>query len=123
MSESEFAERIARVRTRFVTRFADKLQETDATLPHLAGDGADAANAVEAAYRRFHDMCGIGPTIGFDATGRAAKVLDAILIAPFRGRRGLSSDELARFQEGLETLRAAGRTEMESMTVNMGSAA
>ncbi|MDB5600158.1 MAG: hypothetical protein JWN71_2202 [Xanthobacteraceae bacterium] len=122
MSESEFAERIAKVRARFVAKFADKLQETDAALPHLAGDGADAANAVEATYRRFHDMCGIGPTIGFDATGQAAKVLDAILIVPFRGRRGLSSDELARFLEGLESLRAVGRTEMKSMTVDTESA-
>lgn len=112
MSELEFAERIAKVRARFITKFADKLRKTDTALPQLGGDGEDAANAVEATYRRFHDMCGIGSTIGFDATGQAAKALDAILIAPFRGHRGLSLDELARFKECFEALRAAGLAEI-----------
>jgi hypothetical protein len=122
MSESAFAERIAAVRGRFIAKFADKMLETDAALPDLAGDEASAASAVEATYRRFHDMCGIGPTIGFDAIGQSARVLDAILIAPFRSRRGLSSDELVRFKEGFETLRTTWRVEMETIAVNGESA-
>jgi chemotaxis protein histidine kinase CheA len=114
MPALDFAERIAKVRMRFITTFAGKLQEADAALPYLAGDGEDAAKAVEATYRRFHDMCGIGATLGFDATGQAAKAIDAILIAAFRARRGLSDDELARFTDGLEALRTVGRTELET---------
>jgi hypothetical protein len=121
MSELAFAERIAAVRGRFIAKFADKLQETDAALPNLAGDEAGAANAVEMTYRRFHDMCGIGPTIGFNAIGESARVLDAILIAPFRSQRGLSLDELARFKEGFETLRASWRIELETIAVNLES--
>jgi chemotaxis protein histidine kinase CheA len=122
MSELAFAERIAAVRARFIAKFADKLQETDAALPDLAGDEASAANAVEAAYRRFHDICGIGPTIGFAAIGQSAKVLDAILIAPFRSRRGLSFDELARFKQSFETLRACWRIELDTIAANTDSA-
>lgn len=114
MDESQFAERIAMIRARFAAKLADKIQETDAALPQAAGEGTDAADAVALAYRRFHDVCGIGPTIGFEATGRAARVLDAILVGPFRDHRGLSGDELAKLKEGLESLRIAARSEMQS---------
>jgi hypothetical protein len=67
-------------------------------------------------------MCGIGPTIGFNAIGQSAKVLDAILIAPFRSQRGLSLDELARFKEGFEILRTTWRVELETIAVNGESA-
>jgi hypothetical protein len=120
MDESQFAERLAEIRARFAAKLADKIRETNAALPHLAGDGSDAADAVATAYRRFHDMCGIGSTIGFEATGRVARTLDAILIGPFRDQRGLSGGELAKLTEGLESLRIAARTEMKS-TAHIGS--
>ncbi len=113
MDESEFAERIAKIRARFISKLADKIQETDAALPHLAGDGGDA-EAVAATYRRFHDMIGIGSTIGFEATGQAARVIDAVLAEPYRQHRALSDDELAKLAEGLKALRIAARTEMQS---------
>jgi hypothetical protein len=113
MDASQFAERIATIRARFAAKLPVKIQDTAAALPHMAGDGSDAVDAVSAAYRRFHDMRGIGPTIGFDATGRMAGILDAILAGPFRDHRGLSGDELARLTEGLEALRVTARTEMK----------
>lgn len=120
MDESQFAKRIAVVRARFAAKLADKIRETRAALPRLVGDGGAAADAVATAYRRFHDMGGIGSTIGFEATGRVARTLDAILIGPFRDQRGLSGAELAKLTEGLEFLRIAARTEMES-TTHIGS--
>jgi tetraacyldisaccharide-1-P 4'-kinase len=116
MDESQFAERIAQIRARFAAKLVDKLQQTDAALPHLAGDGTDSADAVEAAYRRFHDVCGIGRTIGFEQTGRAARILDAILIGPFRDHRGLSNDELAKLKDGLAALRIVAQTELHQRT-------
>jgi hypothetical protein len=115
MNASQFTERIAKVRARFAANLADKIRQTDAALPHLAGDGSAAVDAVATAYRRFHDMCGVGSTLGFEATGRVARTLDAILIGPFRDRRGLSEGELVRLTEGLESLRIVARTETESM--------
>ena len=118
MGEPEFAARMAKIRARFAAKLADKIQETDAGLPQLAGKGRAAADAVAAAYRRFHDICGIGPAIGFEATGRVARTLDAVLVGPFRDHRGLSGDELAKVKEGLESLRIAARTEIQSPDSN-----
>ena len=114
MAQSDFAERIAMIRARFAAKLTDKIQDTDAALAHLTGDGRDAVDAVAATYRRFHDICGIGATIGFEATGQAARAIDAILIGPFREQRALSDDELVKLTEGLVFLRSAVRTEMSS---------
>jgi len=118
MGESEFVERMAKLRERFASKLAGKIQETEAAAGHLAGGGIDAVDAVAAAYRRFHDICGIGPTIGFKATGQAARTLDGLLIGPFRDHRGLSADELAKLKEGLELLRSAARIEIQSAESN-----
>ena len=114
MDETEFADRIAKIRARFVSKLSDNIRETDAALQHLTGGESGAIDAVAAVYRRFHDICGIGETIGFEATGRVARILDAILIGPFREQRGLSGDELAKLKEALQSLRATAQTEMQS---------
>ena len=111
-AESNFDERIAVIRARFAAKLTDKIKETDAALPHLRGDGSSVVDAVAAAYRRFHDICGIATTIGFEATGQAARAIDAILIGPFRERRALSDDEMVKLTEGLASFRSAARTEM-----------
>jgi len=118
MDESQFAERIAKIRARFAAKLADKIQQTDAVLPRLTGDGSDAVEAVATAYRWFHDVCGIGETVGFEATGRLARNLDAVLVGPFRDHRGLSADELVKLKEALESLRIGARTEMKSNDSN-----
>ena len=114
MDESQFADRIAQIRARFVSKLADRIQETGAALSQMTGDGSNAVEAVATAYRRFHDVCGIGATIGFEATGRVARTLDAVLVGPFRDHRGLSGDELATLAEGLKALGMAAQTEMQS---------
>ena len=114
MAESDFAERMAVIRARFAAKLTGKIQDTDTALPHLTGDGSNAVNEVTTAYRRFHDICGIGATLGFEATGQAARAIDAILIGPFREQRALSGDELVKLTESLASLRIAARTEMSS---------
>ena len=114
MDHSRFAERMAKLRARFAAKLADKIQQTDAALPHLAGDEGDAVEAVATAYRQFHDVCGIGETVGFEATGRLARNINTILTEPFRDHRGLSEHELTRLKEALEALRIVARTEMHS---------
>lgn len=120
MDESQFAERIAVIRSRFASRLADEILETEAAIEELAGDGSDAVAAVAATYRRFHDVCGIGATLGLEATGQSARILDAILVVAFRDRRGLSRDEIAHLQEGLESLRVASRTDLQSTGSDRG---
>lgn len=109
MGVDQFAERIAVIRTRFASKLAAKIGDTEAALPDLAGDATDAVGAAAAAYRRFHDVCGIAPTIGFDEIGRVARILDAVLIGPFRGKRGLTADEMVKLKLGLDALQAAAR--------------
>ncbi len=112
-TETQFEERIAKVRVRFISKLADTVLTVDAAFPHLTGDGDDAIKAVASTYRRFHDMAGISSTIGFDATGRVARTLDALLAGPFRERRGLRDDELAELKEGLGALQMAVLMEIQ----------
>jgi hypothetical protein len=114
MSADKFAERIAAIRVRFASKLATKIEETDAALPHLIGAGGDVVAAVAITYRRIHDLCGVGPTVGFVETGQAARSLDAILIGPFRAGRGLTDDEAARLKEGLDALRTAALIDIQS---------
>jgi hypothetical protein len=115
MDGSQFDARIAKIRARFASRLAATVEETDAGLARLAGDGGEAVAAVAIVYRRFHDVCGIGPTIGFDGAGRAARILvDGVLVEPFRAGRGLTSDEMAALEEGLAAFRIAASADIQS---------
>jgi hypothetical protein len=114
MSTDQFAERIAAIRVRFASKLATKIEDTDAALPHLAGAGAEVVDAVATIYRRIHDLCGVGPTVGFVETGQAARNIDTILIGPFRAARGLTDDEVARLKAGLDALRAAALIDIQS---------
>ena len=114
MNDSEFLESIAKSRVSFLAMLADKIRETDAALVHLGGNSKYSICAVEDAYRRFHDLCGISSTLGLDATGRVARTIDAILSVPFRARRGLSQDELRKLNGGLRFLNLIACNEMRS---------
>jgi hypothetical protein len=116
--EAEFAARIDRVRARFGLKFAGKIQQTDAALSQMIGNGSDAVAAVASAYRWFHDISGIGPTIGFEVTGRQAQSCASILVTPFRAQRGLSPEELELLTRGLESLRIAALQETHSTPSN-----
>ena len=100
LSEILFENRIAKVRMRFITKLAETMRVTS-DLPRLAGDGSAAVEAVATTYHLFHDMAGIGSTIGFEATGQAARTLDTLLMGPFRDQRGLRGDEVTRLKDGL----------------------
>jgi hypothetical protein len=113
MGVDQLAERIAVIRKRFASRLIATLHEIDPASRDLAGDGANV-DAVAATYRRIHDVCGTGPTIGFTASGQAARKLDAVLIEPFRAKRGLTADEVAQLKDGLDALRLAAELDMQS---------
>jgi len=113
MSVDVFADRLARVRRRFVSTLQGRIDDTDAAIPKLGGNAATAATAVGEAYRCMHGIVGVGPTVGFPATGRAAHDVEDVLRPAQTERRGLSDDEVARLRERLLDLRAAVEREMQ----------
>jgi hypothetical protein len=118
--EAQFAARIDGIRARFALKLARNIQQTDAALRRMTGDGNDAVEAITTAYRWFHDAVGICATIGFEATGRLARSCDAILVEPFRNQRGLSPDELAQLTKSLKSLRITALAETASTEITKG---
>jgi len=119
--EAQFAARIDGIRARFALKLANNIQQTDAALQYMSGDGNDAIDAVATTYRWLHDAVGICATIGFEATGQRARSCDAVLAGPFRAQRGLSQDELALLTANLESLRFTALTETIIAKPNQGS--
>jgi hypothetical protein len=115
MEGDDFAERLASVRKRFASKLEGRIADIGTGLPELAGTGAEVAKAVYTVHRKVHDLCGIGPTLGFNETGKAARVCERILLQPSRGERGLTEQEMAHLKEGLVTLRAVALAEMETV--------
>lgn len=87
MTEDIFADRVAKVRQRFVSTLEAKIDETCAALPKLGGGAPPAATAVAEAYRCMHGIVGIGRTVGFPDTGRAAHEVERPALALSRRAR------------------------------------
>jgi len=114
MDNPDFLESVAESRIHFLSMLAAKIQETNSALAHMVIGDAYSICAVEDAYRRFHDLCGISATAGLDVTCRVARTIDAILSVPFRARRGLSLSELDKLKNSLQLLQLTASNEMRS---------
>jgi chemotaxis protein histidine kinase CheA len=113
MTVDPFADRVARVRSRFVSTLERKIDGSFAAVPKLYGDGSDATAAVGDAYRCLHGIVGIGPTVGFPETGRSAREAEDVLRAAQHDSRGLTADEVERFRKSLQALREAATRELQ----------
>jgi hypothetical protein len=114
MTIDPFAERLARVRQRFVSALESKIEDTYAAIPNLSGATEAVAEAVGETYRRMHGIVGIGPTVGFPGTGRAARSVENILLLPHQAERGLTIEEIASFKKALHALRETATGELQS---------
>ena len=114
MAEDEFAERLALVRKRFAAKLPARLDDIDASVPQLTGTAGDIGKSVYSTHRKVHDLCGIGPTLGFHSTGKAARSCERVLLQPSRDQRGLTEQELAQLKEGLAALRVTAMDEIQS---------
>ena len=112
MQPDHFNDRLEVVRKRFASSLEGKINDTYADLSHLSDGGANAIDALANAYRRIHGICGVGRAVGFAATGLAAKDVEDVLVAAYRGQRGLSAGEIARLEKTLGALAAAARAEL-----------
>jgi hypothetical protein len=109
-----FNDRLEVVRKRFASSLEGKINDTYAELPHLSDGGAQAFDALSNAYRRIHGICGVGKAVGFAQTGRAAKDVEDVLIAAYRGQRGLVAGEMTRLEQTLGALAAAAQAELRA---------
>jgi chemotaxis protein histidine kinase CheA len=114
MTVDPFTERLARVRERFISALDSKITDTYAAIPNLAGDSSDTVETIAETYRRIHGIVGIGPTVGFAGTGRAARHLEDILMQPHQSERGLTAQEILSFKKALHTLRETAAQELQS---------
>ena len=113
MSVDIFADRLARVRRRFVSTLQGRIDDTEASIPKLSGRTSAAAAAVGEAYRCMHGIVGVGSTVGFPLTGRAAHDVEDVLRPAQNERRGLTDNEIAALRERLLGLRDAREREMQ----------
>jgi chemotaxis protein histidine kinase CheA len=113
MADDVFAERLAKIRARFAANLTGKLDLLDQALPELSGESDHIPAALVTAHRSVHELCGMAPTIGFVATGRAARAVERVLIQSLRARRGLTESEVASVRQDLTALRAAARSELQ----------
>jgi chemotaxis protein histidine kinase CheA len=114
MTADVFAERLAKIRDRFVAALPTRIDESDAALPTLSGDGPASVEAVAETYRRLHGIAGTGATIGFAATGQAARAAEVVLIEAYRGQRALTASEAANLRPALVALRQAAQSELQT---------
>jgi chemotaxis protein histidine kinase CheA len=114
MSVDPFTERLARVRERFISALDSKITDTYAAIPILAGGSSETVETIAETYRRVHGIVGIGPTVGFAGTGRAARHLEDILMEPHQAKRGLTAQEILTFKKALHTLRETAAQELQS---------
>ena len=111
MVSDPYSERLAKVHQRFAQTLTHKIEDTYAALPSLSSGVLDT---VDETYRRIHAICGLAATVGFPSTGAAASALEGLLLTPYRARRGLTGDEMARLREALSALSVAARLELAS---------
>jgi chemotaxis protein histidine kinase CheA len=115
MSVDIFEERLAKVRQRFASTLESKIADAWIALPRLVGTDPTAAHEVAETYRHIHGICGIGATVGFTATGSAARDAETALLVAFKTQRGLTEAERQLLQKALEVLQAAAQSELPSV--------
>jgi chemotaxis protein histidine kinase CheA len=114
MTADPFTDRLARVRDRFATSLAGKIDETSAAIPRLSAAAPEAFAALEEAYSYIHGMVGVGRAVGFPATGQAAHDVEDVLRAARLEGRGLTAEEIAKFTETMQALRDVAARELQS---------
>jgi chemotaxis protein histidine kinase CheA len=114
MATDPFLDRISKVRDRFAARLPGKIEETQAAIPRLSDAVLAAAVTVDEAYRCVHGIVGVGPTVGFPQTGRAAHEVENVLRSPRNENRGLTAGEIEALVNTMQGLREAAAQELQS---------
>ena len=114
MEADEFAERLARIRKRFATTLTEKVDDSFACVPKLMDKNDDAVETLVVTHRKLHEICGIAPSIGFSATGLAARAAETVLRKAATAKRSLTDEEVTAFIVELGCLRAAAQFDLQA---------
>ena len=115
MAVDQFDERLAQIRLRFASQLEGKIAAVENAAAQFSSYGASRIELLETAHRTVHELCGVAPTLGFVATGRAARSVEQVLLQPLRARRKLTIGEAADLRCGLDELRAAAGGELPEL--------
>ena len=114
-AEDDLKERLAGVRARFAAALAGKIGDSFAALEKIAGGGG-TVEIVIAAHRRLHEICGIAPTLGFAATGEAARAAETVMREAVHSKRALTPAEIGALTGELVALRKAAADELRKFS-------
>ena len=115
MHADQFEIRLAKLRHRFATSLESKIKDTIVSASRMSRSNDGVATHISESYRRLHGISGIGPTVGFAATGEAARIAEVTLTSAYRESRGLTDDEVLSLKKALEHLRVAAASELRLM--------
>jgi hypothetical protein len=115
MPADQFEARLARVRHRFATTLESKISNAAVSADKMTDGNGRVIDCVSESYRHLHNICGIGPTVGFIATGEAAHAAKAALVQAYLEKRGPTEGEVNNLKRGLAKLRLAAASELRLM--------
>jgi hypothetical protein len=115
MYADQFESRLAVVRHRFATTIESKITEVVVFADRMSSSKDDAISDLSESYRRLHNICAIGPTVGFATTGGAARAAEGALLQAYNERRGLTEAEVLNLKKALGRLRVAAASELRLM--------
>jgi HPt (histidine-containing phosphotransfer) domain-containing protein len=115
MHADRFEIRLAIVRHRFATTLKSKIEDAVVSANRMSRSTDGVIKHVSESYRLLHGICGIGPTVGFTATGEAARAAEGALMQAHHEKRGLSEREVISLKKSLENLRVAAASELRLM--------
>jgi len=115
MYPDRFESRLARVRHRFAITLESKIEDAVISANIMSRGNDSLIKHLSDSYRNLHGICGIGPTVGFSATGEAARTAEGTLMQAYREGRRLTETETLNLKKALERLRAAAASELRLM--------
>lgn len=111
----DFTLHVARIRDRFASALDGKIADSFAALEKMSGGSADTVETVIVTHRLMHEMYGVAPTLGFEATGNAAGAARAAIREAAKAKRPATAAEIAILKAELERLREAAAADLRRL--------
>jgi hypothetical protein len=115
MHADQFKIRLAKVRHRFAITLEGKIKDAVVSADHMTDGRGEVTKHISNSYHNLHGICGVGPSVGFAATGAAARTAEVALMQAHHEKRGLTEREVLSLKKALENLRVAAASELRMM--------